>query len=35
MDPRLQRQIDSLENIQNRATKLIPGFDNKEYEERL
>ena len=35
MGPRLQRQIDSMENIQNRATKLIQCFDNKEYEERL
>ena len=25
--PRLQRQIDSVENAQRRATKLIPGFD--------
>ena len=33
--PRLQRQIDSVENVQRRATKLIPGFDHLEYEERL
>ena len=32
---RLQWQIDSVENVQRRVTKLIPGFDNLEYEERL
>ena len=26
--PRLQRQIDSIENVQKRATKLLPGYDN-------
>ena len=34
MGPRL-RQIDSVENVQRRATKLIPGFDNLKYGERL
>ena len=33
--PRLQRQIDSEENVHRTATKLIPGFDNLEYKERL
>ena len=33
--PRLQRQIDSIENVQKRATKLLPGYDNLSYEERL
>ena len=33
--PRLQRQIDSVENMQKRATKLLPGYDNLSYEERL
>ena len=32
---RLQRQIDCVENVQRRATKLIPGFNNLEYDERL
>ena len=33
--PRLQKQIDSVENVQRRATKLIPGFDDLEHRERL
>ena len=33
--PRLQRQIDSIENVQKRATKLLPMYDNLSYEERL
>ena len=33
--PRLQRQIDSLENVQRRATKLVPGFKDMSYENRL
>ena len=31
--PWLQRQIDSIENMQKRATKLLPGYDNLSYEE--
>ena len=26
--PKLQRQIDSIENVQKRATKLLPGYEN-------
>jgi ribonuclease P/MRP protein subunit RPP40 len=33
--PRLQRDIDGIENIQRRATKMIPGFKDLSYEERL
>ena len=33
--PWLQRQIHSIENVQKRATKLLPGYDNLSYEERL
>ena len=32
---RLKCQIDIIENVQKRATKVILGFDNIEYEERL
>ena len=34
-DPRLQKQIDSIENVQRRETKLLPGYDNLSYEEIL
>ena len=33
--PKLQRQIDSIENVQKRATKLLPGYENLSYEDRL
>ena len=33
--PRLKRQIDSIENVQKRATRLIPGLKGLSYEERL
>ena len=33
--PKLQRQIDSIENVQKRATKLLPGYENLCYENRL
>ena len=33
--PRLNKHRDSIENVQRRATKLIPGMKNKTYEERL
>ena len=34
-EPRLQKQIDSIENVQRRETKLLPGYDNLSYEEIL
>ena len=33
--PRLKRDIQCIESVQRQATKLIPGFDNLNYEERL
>ena len=33
--PHLKKHITSLENVQRRATKLIPGFKDIEYKERL
>ena len=33
--PRYQRQIDALENVQRRATRLIPGLKHLSYEDRL
>ena len=33
--PRYQRQIDVLENVQSRATRLIPGLKHLSYEDRL
>ena len=33
--PRVLKHIDMIENVQRRATKLIPGFKNLSYEERL
>ena len=33
--PYLQKDIDQIENVQRRATKLIQGYSNKSYEERL
>jgi hypothetical protein len=33
--PRLQKHKDSIENVQHRATKLLPGFRDMSYEERL
>ena len=33
--PHLKKHITSLENVQRRATKLIPGFKHIEYKERL
>ena len=35
MAPHLQRDIDRLENIQRRATTLVPHLSNLSYEERL
>ena len=34
-NPYLQGNIDAIEAVQRRATKLIPGFSNLEYSERL
>ncbi len=31
----LKKHSQAIENVQRRATKLIPGFQNLEYEERL
>jgi hypothetical protein len=33
--PHLRKDIDSLENVQRRATRMIPGLKDMEYEERL
>ena len=33
--PHLKKHIVEIENVQRRATKLIPGFKNLSYEERL
>ena len=33
--PRFQKDIDLLENVQKRATKLVPGMKDKNYNERL
>ena len=35
MNPYLRRDIDTLEKVQRRATKMISGFENLPYEERL
>jgi hypothetical protein len=34
-NPYLKKHIDTIENIQRRATKLIPGFSDLSYEDRL
>ena len=33
--PYLKKHIDMIENVQRRSTKVIPGFKNLTYEERL
>ena len=33
--PHLRKDIDMLEKVQRRATRMIAGFENKSYEERL
>ena len=33
--PHLQKDIDLIEGVQRRATKMIPNLKNKTYEERL
>ena len=33
--PRFKRQAEVIENVQRRATKLIPGFNDLTYEERI
>ena len=33
--PRLQRQIDFLENVQRQATRLVPGLKNLSHDDRL
>ena len=33
--PYLRKDIDSIEKVQHRATKLVKGLKNKSYEERL
>jgi ribonucleases P/MRP protein subunit RPP40 len=34
-NPHLKRDIEELENIQHRATRLVPGLKRVEYMERL
>ena len=35
MSPNLKKNVEAIENVQRRATKLIPGYGNKPYMERL
>ena len=34
-NPHLSRDVDAVESVQRRTTKIIPGFRNMSYEERL